>query len=565
MIKDKLNKEEQKIYEAVKKNCNFIEQKAECSIVLQRKAQQSQVCFEMLKKELNLKSVSPVVFCADSRRFEEMIESCFKELTYPEPLIKVFIEKRLEGILKLFQDEKVLQTAPLAAILAACANEILEICQLEGIKIDKEAPIYSDVAYAGLQAVRLYFTSTFDLDFLKVRAKSFTSVNNALNGILYKYRTKDGRDFSFHNYYESQKAKVAKALGFNKDPKDINMMSTKEDKAILEKIVKTYMAEELEEFTFDNGGSACMIRNRSEWESTEVGGAVTDMPLLKINKYSDTQGLKGRKIGGTKGPLEGLKILDFTHIIAGPACSRLLAEYGAEVLLVRRKELFSQEQSFAELDGWAGKQSIDLDLEDPESLQRVKDLIKEADVVTYSYQNNAFDKFGLSREDILALNPNLIYASMMCFSESIWNNRPGWAPLAEDITGLSIRNGSQENPQKLNGVPLDYIPGLILALGTLEAIKRSLKNGGAYTVMTSLTRGAVWLHQCTDLCETSINKEVSSNWIAESPNFKEWASLTHHIKNNATGDVGFPSSAVAGKNLPDFTDNMNFYDKKIGF
>ncbi|MFR5783352.1 MAG: CoA transferase, partial [Oscillospiraceae bacterium] len=106
-----------------------------------------------------------------------------------------------------------------------------------------------------------------------------------------------------------------------------------------------------------------------------------------------------------------------------------------------------------------------------------------------------------SEADIRALNPNVIYANLNCFSDTVWKERPGWAPCAEDITGLSVRNGSLEQPKNLNGVPLDYFPGFILALGTLRAIAQRLKEGGGYKVTTSLTRGAQYLHECADLCE----------------------------------------------------------------
>ena len=141
--------------------------------------------------------------------------------------------------------------------------------------------------------------------------------------------------------------------------------------------------------------------------------------------------------------------------------------------MIRRGRYVEQEQAMLEFDGWAGKQSIQLDFNIPEQLERAKQLIKEADVITYSYQNGALDKFGLSEKDIRALNPNVIYSNLMCFSDTVWKDRPGWAPLAEDITGLSVRNGSLEKPVNLNGVPLDYFPGFILALGTLLTIERN--------------------------------------------------------------------------------------------
>lgn len=557
---DELQMEQRQIYDAVKKECAFTEPSDGRCEALEKKAKQSLICYEFLKEQLDLTEVNPIIFTADPKRFDEMLEACFTDLTYPKKYWPFLIQQRLKAVLQLFQDETVLQTPPLAAVLAACATEIMEISRLEGKELDSKEPIYCDVAFAGLQAVRLYFAATFDPAFSMERMKSTVRVNNAFNGSFYKYKTKDDRYFSFHLYYEDQKAKIVKALGIDKAPEEFSMISLPEDIEFLTKLMLTYQGEELEEFTFEHGGSGCVIRNRKELDSIPVGKAVNEMPLLNIQKTSDRPGLKGKALGGPKGPLQGLKVLDLTHIIAGPACTRLLGEYGADVLLVRRKEFGVQEQAALELDGWAGKHAIDLDLDRAADLERAKELIKEADVLVYSYQNNAFDKFGLSRQEMLELNPNLIHASLMCFSETVWHNRPGWAPLAEDITGLSIRNGSQEHPKNLNGVPLDYIPGLILALGTLEVIKRSMEDGGTYTVVTSLTRGAVWLHECTDLCENNPYKIYSTDWEDRSPDFEEWASVTHRVLGNATGDVSFPAPATAGKELPNVLRNMQFTD-----
>lgn len=61
-------------------------------------------------------------------------------------------------------------------------------------------------------------------------------------------------------------------------------------------------------------------------------------------------------------------------------------------------------------------------------------LNKKANVITYSYQDGCFDKFGLSEEEIRKINPNVIYANLMCFFDTVWKDRPDWVPLAEDIT-----------------------------------------------------------------------------------------------------------------------------------
>ena len=161
------------------------------------------------------------------------------------------------------------------------------------------------------------------------------------------------------------------------------------------------------------------------------------------------------------------------------------------------------------------------------------------------------------------INPNLIYGNLMCFSDTVWKDRPGWAPLAEDITGLSIRNGSKEKPKNLNGVPLDYVPGTLLALGILNAIKKSMVDGGGYHVTTSLTRAAQWLHECTDLCEkTPVSKFTTT---IENRNFEVWDNVIQMVNNNAVGKIGYPSPAIVNPNQPDTIPNMLFTDGNKGW
>lgn len=355
---------------------------------------------------------------------------------------------------------------------------------------------------------------------------------------------------------------MVKELKLKKESNKFNLLSTKRDIRYLNKVIKEENSYDLEERAFKCGACACVLRDREEWENSEVGKAVCQMPLITFKNYDNYKLNFGTSL--SKGPLTGIKVLDLTHIIAGPACSRILAEYGANVLLVRRGKYMNQEQAMLELDGWAGKDSIQLDLNKEEDLKKMKELIKEAHIITFSYQHNSFDKFGLSLEEIRKINPNIIYSNLMCFSTSVWQDRPGWAPLAEDITGLSIRNGSKENPKNLNGVPLDYIPGFILALGTLIAIKDNLTNGRICDVTTSLTRGAQLLHELTDLCQKDI-KPSNLTKIVEKPLENTFNKSRIYVNTKAIGLVGFPAPATYHTKYNKLKDNMSFSDSNVGF
>jgi crotonobetainyl-CoA:carnitine CoA-transferase CaiB-like acyl-CoA transferase len=525
------------------------------------KAKQSQLAYEKLKKDLGIVTDSEVSFLIHPDRFGEMLSSCFSHNGFPRYRI-VLLFLRLKAVIRLYKKEKILQTGAAAASLTLAGELAAEIGAIRNHSTVKPM-VETDVAFAGLQVVRLYMMGYSKKQ--EVAAPRFASalrVDNALNGSFYKYRCADDRYFSAHVYYESQKAKLMKALGLTAKPEDFNLDGLKGDKKLVAAAVKNYPAEDLEKLAFDCGACGCVLRSHEQWQATDFGKAVCEMPLIRSEKVGDAP----RKDYGRCGedlPLKGIKVLDLTHIIAGPAASRILAEYGADVLLVRRGKFVGQEQAMLELDGWAGKNSIQLDFNVPEQLALCKELIKKADVVTYSYQNGVLDNFGLSREEIHRLNPNVIYGSLMCFSDTVWKDKPGWAPLAEDVTGLSIRNGSLKKPKNLNGVPLDYIPGFMLAIGVLNAIKQNLLAGGSYNVTGSLTRTAEWLHEISD--EAEKKTPVATATSIKRLGLPQFSSVLVSVPETSVGPLLYPTPATVVVGQPSSIPAMTFHDGQTGF
>lgn len=533
--------------------------------IMRKKAEQAAICYKDLKDKTGLYPDIPVIFNVSPERKNQFLKACFTHNPFPGVLKPVLLKLRLEAVNRLFEDENVLQTGPAAAVLALDAAMAESIGQMRNPD-HKPVPVICDTAFAGLQVIRLYMCAyDGNKEFIDSRYKSAIRVDNALNGSFYKYKTADNRLFSAHVYYESQKRKIMKTLGIDKDPDQFVFTSLPMDKVTTAKAISKWNAEELEEQVFEDGACGCMLRTRDEWDHTEVGKAVNEMPLYRLVKTADTDKKSFGPYDPKKGPLSGIKVLDLTHIIAGPACTRLLAEQGADVLMIRRGKFMHQEQAMLELDGWAGKHSIQLDFNIPEQLEKAKQLVKEADIVISSYQDGCLDHFGLGIDDIHKLNPNVIYGSLVCFSDTVWRQRPGWAPCAEDITGLSVRNGSKEHPVNLNGVPLDYIPGMILVSGILKALSMQMKEGGSYTVTGSLTRGGVWLHECTDLYERNIPADDRDVLIREDIDEKAWHSVFHKITNNAVGTVYFPSPAAVTDETDYMFRNMQFDDGNKDF
>lgn len=481
--------------------------------ILNTKARQAQLCYQDLLEKTGLNPKAKVVFRVDEGEKALMERTCYQQNPFPGIVKPVLLSLRKKAVKRLFEYEKVLQTGPAAAILTLDAVLSKEIGQLRGMDCG-DGEIVCDVGFAGLQVVRLYMMAYEGGEaFARSRYQSAIRVDNALNGSFYKYRTRDGRYFSAHVYYESQKRKIMDTLAIPKDPDKFQFGTLPFDKLRVSKAVGRWDAQELEERVFADGACGCMLRSRAEWEAMPVGEAVCGMPIYRLAKEGNAPVKTFGAVDLRRGPLSGVKVLDLTHIIAGPVCTRLLAEQGADVLTVRRGDF--------------------------------------------------------THQDIHQLNPNIIYASLMCFSDTVWRQRPGWAPCAEDITGLSVRNGTPEKPVNLNGVPLDYIPGMILCAGVLQALQKQLTEGGSYTVTGSLTRGGYWLHECTDLWEAAQRKrlapDASLTCVDTLPALPIWEQVLHPVPGTAVGTVSFPAPATWYEGQGDVFENMRFMDGQTAF
>ncbi len=135
-------------------------------------------------------------------------------------------------------------------------------------------------------------------------------------------------------------------------------------------------------------------------------------------------------------PLAGLKIVDFSRIIAAPTLTRGLAEYGASIMRITSSHL--PDMGFLHPDmGW-GKWNTALDLRQPADIEKAKELILEADVVVYGYRPEVLSKYGLGSDDVLELcrsrTRGLIVARLDCYGwVGPWAHRSGWQQISDAV------------------------------------------------------------------------------------------------------------------------------------
>ena len=205
-----------------------------------------------------------------------------------------------------------------------------------------------------------------------------------------------------------------------------------------------------------------------------------------------------------KGPLEGVRVLDFTRVLAGPAASLALADLGAEVIKVeppgsgdetRMFPPFRNGESHYFLSVNRGKKSIVIDLKSEAGLSTAKELATKCDIVIENYRPGVMDKLGLSYQTLSALNPGLIYCSISGFGQdSPLRDRPSFDIVLQALSGaLSVNGEPGATPTKL-GIPMgDLVGGINGPIGILAALHERNSTGRGRFIDISLLDGMIGL------------------------------------------------------------------------
>ncbi len=248
----------------------------------------------------------------------------------------------------------------------------------------------------------------------------------------------------------------------------------------------------LEQAIADQGLCGAAVRTAEEWRSSEQGTAVAATPLIEVIKIGSSAPEPFAPLQAGEQPLSGLRILDLTHVIAGPTLGKTLAEQGAEVMHITSPTLPALPPF--DVDTGHGKLEALLTLTNAADAATLRGLIGESDVFVESYRPGAMTRLGFSPENVAALRPGCIYVSVNCYGwAGPWQYRPGWEQLAQVATGMTAAQGTFDNPQLQPVYPNDYVTGFLGALGTLMALLRRAEEGGSYHVRVSLCRTAMWM------------------------------------------------------------------------
>ena len=186
-----------------------------------------------------------------------------------------------------------------------------------------------------------------------------------------------------------------------------------------------------------------------------------------------------------RGPLSGVRVADFSRVLAGPHATMILADLGADVIKIESPEgdgtrqwsppvnAVGQSTYFAGVN--RGKRSVALDLRSPEGLERARELAASADVVIENFKPGTMEKFGLGYEAVAAQNPGVVYCSISGFGDAAGKELPGYDLLVQAVGGLMGITGAADDaggePTKVGVALVDVLTGLNAVIGIQAALR----------------------------------------------------------------------------------------------
>lgn len=230
-----------------------------------------------------------------------------------------------------------------------------------------------------------------------------------------------------------------------------------------------------------------------------------------------------RTNGTAPGPLEGVRVLEFTQVVAGPSCGRILAEMGAEVLKIEPltgdpyRNTFNtipdEGKRFQSLN--LGKKSVAIDLQQEAGQELVHLLANDTDVVLTNFRFGVPERLGFGYDTLKEINPRIVYARITGFGvKSDAAARPASDPMMQSYSGLTV-NGGKLNDDGLPVLPVntiaDYAAGMGAAIGILGALLARNTTGRGQLVDASLLRGAMVLQ------DTAIMREPVYDAVIRDP------------------------------------------------
>ncbi|POZ63362.1 CoA transferase [Chromobacterium alticapitis] len=294
------------------------------------------------------------------------------------------------------------------------------------------------------------------------------------------YRCGDGRWLRIHTNFPHHCQGV------------LRLLQCEYDKAAVAAALQNWRAFDFEDAAAARGLVATALRGFEEWDAHPQARAIAAQPVFSLSRIGD--GLP-RGLPAADRPLDGVRALDLTRIIAGPLGARVLAAHGADVLHITSPELPTIPT--LDMDMGRGKRNAQLDLKRESGRAALRALLADAHVFIQGYRPGGLAELGFSPDDAARLRPGIVYVSLSAYgNQGPWAGRRGFDSLLQTASGFNADEAAAagaDEPRAFPAQALDHIAGYLVALGAMAALCRQQREGGSWHVEVSLAQAGHWL------------------------------------------------------------------------
>jgi len=349
------------------------------------------------------------------------------------------------------------------AAVGAAGLAVAELLQTAGVAAGELLPVQADRRLASF-----WFSSA-----IRPQGWQLPPIWDAVAG---DYQTADGW-IRLHTNAPHHRAAALKVLG------------VAPDKTLVAQAVQGWQAEQLESAIVAQGGCAAAMRTQEQWHSHPQGAAVNAEALLHV-ALSAAAALPDWRLSLAR-PLQGIRVLDLTRVLAGPTATRLMAGFGADVL---RLDSPTWDEPAVVPDMVVGKRCARLDLKTAAGQDIFSALLAQADVLVHGYRSDALAGLGFDQVQRRRINPGLVDVSLDAYGWSgPWQARRGFDSLVQMSSGIAhagMQRLGRERPTPLPVQALDHTAGYLLALAAIRGLTQRLQSGQGVQARTSLARVA---------------------------------------------------------------------------
>lgn len=277
--------------------------------------------------------------------------------------------------------------------------------------------------------------------------------------------------------------------------------------------------------------------------------------------------------GAQSRPLEGIRVLDFTRVLSGPHCTRMLSDLGAQVIKLEPPEgdltrfafprVGSMSTYFAQQN--VGKQNISMDLKSPEAVAIVKKLVANCDVLVENFRGGVMEKLGLGYQVLAQINPELIYASINGYgSTGPWKTRRAYATVVNAETGMTglqarARGGIATNDPHSHA---DVYTGMEAAAAILAALFQRASTGQGQHIDISMAQTMLYVneHVHNELFEQEVSANVIRSFQPGDYPILQTGDGTYVVVSGHPAEKGTFDLFVRAMNRPELLDDVRFID-----